>query len=494
MAASERETHRPAAKDAGLATGGASYPLRLLGFGLIYAWSYCIWETPAFGAGAGASPLNGTGIWLASAIITPLACLAGALFGRRRELADVRSAFWAGPVACMLGTAAAAATPFLEGPAWWAAAALAAAGAGIGPVILILLWACLFARIDSSLVETAVPASFAATFACALVMELSPGPAAIVLTAALPLASGALLLLSERSLELGRLRLEEASDPPERSRASRISIVRAFAVIFGVYAIGCLLPYASGPSGTPEGEAWTTMVGTLFAMALAVGIVLFSKRIDLNALYRWIAPLFAFAIVFAAFAGPVSTALSSILANTVFTGIEIIMVLYFVRLSQKTDGTATLYLGIGESAAYGGVLLGYALGPFVSQAVTLGVADAKSICLVLAGIFTLSTLAVPAHDEVWRAPDAAGAPAGDAPRTSPPVDPFEKRCAQLAASGGLLKREAEVLALLARGRSRPYIRDELFLSKNTVSTHVKHIYQKLGIHSQQELLDLFESR
>ncbi|MFR1641060.1 MAG: response regulator transcription factor, partial [Eggerthellaceae bacterium] len=103
-------------------------------------------------------------------------------------------------------------------------------------------------------------------------------------------------------------------------------------------------------------------------------------------------------------------------------------------------------------------------------------ADAKSICLELAGIFTLSTLAVPAHDEVWRAPDAAGAPAGDAPRTSPPVDPFEKRCAQLAASGGLSKREAEVLALLARGRSRPYIRDELFLSKNTVSTHVRHIY------------------
>ncbi|MFR1641058.1 MAG: hypothetical protein ACLSVD_19135 [Eggerthellaceae bacterium] len=54
----------------------------------------------------------------------------------------------------MFGTAAAAATPFLGGLPG-CRRALAAAGAGIGPVILILLWACLFARIDSSFVETA---------------------------------------------------------------------------------------------------------------------------------------------------------------------------------------------------------------------------------------------------------------------------------------------------------------------------------------------------
>lgn len=32
------------------------------------------------------------------------------------------------------------------------------------------------------------------------------------------------------------------------------------------------------------------------------------------------------------------------------------------------------------------------------------------------------------------------------------------------------------------------------LSKNTVATHVKHLYQKLNVHSRQELLDLFEER
>ena len=37
-----------------------------------------------------------------------------------------------------------------------------------------------------------------------------------------------------------------------------------------------------------------------------------------------------------------------------------------------------------------------------------------------------------------------------------------------------------------------YIQETLVLSKSTVSTHRQHIYQKLGIHSQQELIDLIQ--
>ena len=30
------------------------------------------------------------------------------------------------------------------------------------------------------------------------------------------------------------------------------------------------------------------------------------------------------------------------------------------------------------------------------------------------------------------------------------------------------------------------------VSRNTVTSHIKHIYAKLGVHSQQELIDLVE--
>ncbi len=69
---------------------------------------------------------------------------------------------------------------------------------------------------------------------------------------------------------------------------------------------------------------------------------------------------------------------------------------------------------------------------------------------------------------------------------------LDERCDRLVQAGGLSKRESEVLRLIARGRSTPRIQEELHLAANTVNTHTSHIYQKLGVHSKQELLDLVE--
>ena len=54
-------------------------------------------------------------------------------------------------------------------------------------------------------------------------------------------------------------------------------------------------------------------------------------------------------------------------------------------------------------------------------------------------------------------------------------------------------REQEIIAYLLKGRSVPYIRDELFISQNTVKTHIKHIYAKTDVSNRQELIDLIES-
>ena len=71
---------------------------------------------------------------------------------------------------------------------------------------------------------------------------------------------------------------------------------------------------------------------------------------------------------------------------------------------------------------------------------------------------------------------------------------FTEACAEIAAQAGLSARELEVLRLLARGHGRAYIRDELVISKNTIATHARHIYQKTGAHSQQELIVLVQGR
>lgn len=51
---------------------------------------------------------------------------------------------------------------------------------------------------------------------------------------------------------------------------------------------------------------------------------------------------------------------------------------------------------------------------------------------------------------------------------------------------GLSEREKEILASLAEGNSYKIIGDKLFISIDTVRTHIRHIYKKLHVHNQSE--------
>lgn len=70
----------------------------------------------------------------------------------------------------------------------------------------------------------------------------------------------------------------------------------------------------------------------------------------------------------------------------------------------------------------------------------------------------------------------------------------EDSAAVFARAAGLTARETEILALLVRGRTLPYIANELFVTTGTVKTHVRHIYEKALVNNRQELLDKVEAR
>ncbi len=374
-----------------------AFPVRMLGFGLVYAWSTCIWDLPILeSVGFGGPPQNDAS-WMLSAALTPLACIAGSLAGRTRELAEFRSMYVIAPALTSLGTLCVVACPHAPEPLRTLLVACAGIGTGIGPVALILLWTCLFARTETGIVETVVPASFAATLVCALVVPSLPAAVSVATVAALPLASGALLLLSKHALDTGAVACE-APDENGHLRVRHANIARMFFIIFAVYGIGCMLPAASSAAVPTPVEANATIVGMTFAVALAAAIVLFSRRINLEALFRWITMPFALAIICAPFDSQQAIGLSRVLANVVFTGIEIIMVLYFVRLAQKTGRTSTFFVGIGECAAYTGVFAGYMAQPTIAQLLAASALDAKTLCLLLVGAFIAVTLLVPRHD------------------------------------------------------------------------------------------------
>jgi DNA-binding CsgD family transcriptional regulator len=69
-----------------------------------------------------------------------------------------------------------------------------------------------------------------------------------------------------------------------------------------------------------------------------------------------------------------------------------------------------------------------------------------------------------------------------------PVDPAaaEPEAPSMASSLGLTRREAEVLALVAAGRTNRQIGQALFIAPKTAGVHVSRILAKLGVANRGE--------
>ena len=53
----------------------------------------------------------------------------------------------------------------------------------------------------------------------------------------------------------------------------------------------------------------------------------------------------------------------------------------------------------------------------------------------------------------------------------------------------LSPRESEIVRFYAKGFSAKYIAAKLFLSPRTIETHVRHIYEKTGLSTRDELIE-----
>ena len=101
-------------------------------------------------------------------------------------------------------------------------------------------------------------------------------------------------------------------------------------------------------------------------------------------------------------------------------------------------------------------------------------------------------------DNGSQSPSGASAKRAHGQRTESPAGlapqkvPFQRKCAIIGEYYGLTRREVDVFRLIAAGRNSTRIQEELSISAGTVNTHSHHVFQKLDVHSQQEVIDLFQ--
>ena len=250
------------------------------------------------------------------------------------------------------------------------------------------------------------------------------------------------------------------------------------------------------------------------------------RRVSLSFAYRWMCPLmvagFAAIIVLGAKTGAFAAAGVGIASRFAFC---VITQMYFASYAARGAATPVQSYAVGWLFVHVGDLLGLLVsfplqGAIGASAIEPSGAAAVLIVALVAAVMlalndetrflsweTVSSCAgEEGEGESTLTPDALAGETADgetdenedsAPASSSqnpqPVDFVGQRVALLAREHKLTPRETEVFGLLAHGRSIPYVRDALIISRDTAATHAKHIYAKLDVHSRQELIDLVMS-
>ena len=122
---------------------------------------------------------------------------------------------------------------------------------------------------------------------------------------------------------------------------------------------------------------------------------------------------------------------------------------------------------------------------------TLGQGDIALTAVALVAIYLLAMVSLFLFKDKTLCGFDAVAEEG-APTAEQQGDALEARCAHVAEAHGLTPRESEILVHLGQGRTARAISEKLVVSENTVKYHIKSIYQKLDVHSRDEVIDLIE--
>ena len=462
----------------------------VVGFATHWLWIWCVfWSSMFYGSiplAAGSlehfSATSLEPLWLVS--LAANVCTIGILMllaRFRNPLADVRGLPWVAAGLTFAGTTLLCQMVLELSPG--SAGVLYLAGSvltGVGSGAVVVLWAEQLTSIGS--MQTIVFSVLALLIAAVLYipMTLLPVEVAQVIVAILPLVN----IMFYMHLRQGMPRLaRNARNVLVKSRPPLRMMVVAlfFGLSFGAMK-GLMTPLSAEWIGVRDMlNIVAIVVGTL---ALYVTSGIFKMDFD-HLTYQVALPLMAAGFLFLPMHEPYSV-IGTAVHQCGYQYFYIVLWATWPILAQRGNVPVAWVVTCGMFSIQLGQLVGSVAAGFATG---LLVDDLNKAMLSAAIVFVILLVALFAFGGKGSGPGWEFVKPVEA--TSPHTE-LDDAATRLARRFRLSPREIEVFFLLAKGRNRAYIANELAIGDETVKSHIKSLYRKMDVHSQQDVIDLVD--
>lgn len=377
--------------------------------------------------------------------------------------------------------------------------------AGAGMACLLLIWSeSLILVRDIGAQHLVIEASVISALLMTVVIICLPPLFGAVVCAVLPFAMSLCSHRAARQLVASSNQAVATNEPEKvtqinnapRSQSAVFSLSALLICCFVLALPAGMYQGAAVPSqGADEANLWRTLLAINCVLVTVAAVVDHSlSRRKISRLFsRLIVPLMAGGLLIISVVG---SGLEEWGGCVMQIGYQLFLIYIYTEFAHMADDRSTMpgrIFTMGTCAIDFGLFAGY----LVITGTTLfrsnwvqGAILAIVYLLILVGI-----LVFPRVIDQSSARAKKGIPSfffGEPERKGGHELSSSKTIADFASTYGLSSREEEIMQHLVRGRTLPSIAEETCLSYNTVKTHVSHIYQKVGVHTRDELLDTLE--
>lgn len=354
----------------------------------------------------------------------------------------------------------------------------------IGGALLFCLWGQVYSRMGmtQAIIDGALSCIVAFVVSC--LVSFMKEPFAVLMTALLPFVSIVCVALCLRVL-------------PDEKPADKTQRYPMPWKLLGIMTIGSFIMGTSSlflNNAEYMGSIHRILATGAFGVVVLGMAYLHREKLDARALALVALGLALFSLLIIPFATGDLGTIVSFTEKFAFVFFTFFVLMVVVGIVNRYDVPSLRLFAVTRFCTEGPLLLGLLFCRLMQQLDLLDNSVVR-IALALAGLVLVLVCVLIWKSERFVNADwgAQGVGIVSKQHVPGPHEIFMARCDALAERYNLTKREIELLALTLEGKTRTQIEQELYLSGNTVKTHLRHAYGKLGVHSKAEVAEIFET-